>query len=85
MSMKLRPITCGIVGLILVSTTAVAKPVFMKEYAAYYKGSAPTCTTCHGTPPKLNAYGTALKATLKSAKVLTPAMFKACDAKAPKS
>jgi hypothetical protein len=77
--------TSALLGVILLGTTAVAKPVFMKQYAAYYKGSTPTCTTCHSTPPKLNVYGTALKTTLKSGKVLTPAIFKACDAKAPKS
>jgi hypothetical protein len=85
MIMKLRPITCAIVSLFLLSSTASAKPAFMKQYAAYYKGSTPTCTTCHGTPPRLNAYGTALKGALKSGRTLTPAMFKACDAKAPKS
>ena len=72
-------------GVLLLGSAASAKPVFMKQYAAYYKGSAPTCTTCHSTPPKLNVYGRALKRALKRGKALTPAMFKACDAKAPKS
>ena len=83
--MKFRPITCALVGMFLLSTTASAKPVFMKQYAAFYKGSAPTCTTCHTTPPRLNPYGTSLKGALKGGKALTPAIFKACDAKAPKS
>ncbi len=85
MSMKSCLITCALAGLFLVGTTAFAKPVFMKQYAAHYKGSTPTCTTCHGTPPKLNAYGAALKSALGGGRVLTPAIFKACEPKAPKS
>jgi len=85
MRMKTRALTCVLPGLLLLSGIASAKPAFVKEYAAYYKGRLPKCTTCHTKPPKLDAYGTALKGALKGGKVLTPAMFKACDATAPKS
>ena len=85
MSMKFRLVTCVLMGLFLLSATAFAKPAFMKQHAAYYEGSAPTCATRHGTPPGLNSYGTALRGALKGGKALTPAIFKASAAKAPKS
>ena len=84
MTLKSCLIPCTLLGLFLMSTTAFAKPAYKKQFAAYYPGSAPTCTTCHTKSPKLNAYGMALKAEMKGGKLLTPAMFKACDAKAPK-
>ena len=78
-------ITFALVLLPLVGTNVSSKPLFQKEYAAFYPGSAPMCKTCHTVKAKLNAYGISLKKALKGGKAITPAMFKASEAKRPKS
>jgi hypothetical protein len=85
MRTKLALIASLLAGALLLSTTASATLPLQKQYAEYYKGSKPKCATCHTTGPKLNEYGTALQKALKGAKVLTPAMFKACEALNPKA
>jgi hypothetical protein len=71
---------------LLVSATAFATVPMMKQYAAHYPDAPkPKCVLCHTTNPKLNEYGEALKKELKGAKVITPEMFKACEAKRPKA
>ena len=85
MRLRIGLVASVLPGLLLLASTVFAKPAFVKQYAAYYKGSTPTCTTCHSTPPRLNPYGVGLQKALKGGKVLTPAIFKASSAKEPKS
>jgi hypothetical protein len=65
--------------------TASATLPMMKQYAANYPDSKPKCLTCHVDKKELNEYGVALKKALNGAKVITPEMFKACEAKRPKA
>ncbi len=71
-------------GALLLSTTASATAPMGKQYAAHYECDPPKCTLCHVDKKTLNDYGDALKKALNGEKVITPAMFKACESKRPK-
>ena len=86
MRTKIGLIASLLAGALLLSSVAYATLPMSKQYTDYYpKDPKPKCTTCHEKTPKLNEYGTALKKALDGAKVITPDMFKACEAKRPKS
>ena len=69
---------------LLMSRTATASAPMGKQYAEYYEVEKPKCTVCHVDKKTLNDYGKALQKELKGEKTITPAMFKACEAKRPK-
>ncbi|MFN8586855.1 MAG: hypothetical protein U0704_03560 [Candidatus Eisenbacteria bacterium] len=69
----------------LLGGSASATTAMGKQYAAHYEVEKPKCTVCHVDKKTLNEYGEALQKALNGEKVLTPAMFKACEAKRPKS
>ncbi len=69
---------------LLLSRTATAGAPMGKQYAEHYQVEKPKCTLCHVDKKTLNEYGTALQKELKGEKVITAAMFKACEAKRPK-
>jgi hypothetical protein len=85
MRTKIRLSAALFAGMLLLSSAAYATLPMQKQYAANYPDSKPTCVTCHAKSPKLNEYGEALKKALNGARVITPEMFKACEAKRPKS
>lgn len=72
-------------GALLLSRSASATAPMGKQYAAHYECPPPKCTVCHVDKKTLNEYGEALKKELKGEKVITPAMFKACESKRPKA
>ena len=57
----------------------------LEQYAEYYGCERLKCAVCHVDKKTLNEYGKALKKALDGEKVITPAMFKACESKRPKS
>ncbi len=69
---------------LLLSSTASATAPMGKQYAEHYEVEKPKCTLCHVDKKSLNDYGEALKKALNGEKVITPAMFKACESKRPK-
>ena len=69
---------------LMLSRTASATAPMAKQYAEHYECEKPKCTLCHVDKKTLNDYGTALSKELKGEKVITAAMFKACEAKRPK-
>ncbi len=69
---------------LLVSRTATASAPMGKQYAEHYGVEKPKCTLCHVDKKTLNDYGKALAKELKGEKVITPAMFKACESARPK-
>ena len=73
-----------LLGALLASTAVQATTPMNKQYAEQYPEAKAKCTVCHVDKKTLNEYGEALKKELKGAKVITPEMFKACEAKRPK-
>ena len=73
-----------VLGALLGSTAVQATAPMNKQYAAQYPDEKAKCTICHVDKKTLNEYGEALKKELKGEKVITPAMFKACESKRPK-
>ncbi len=69
---------------LLVHATATATAKMGAQYAEHYQVEKPKCTLCHVDKKTLNEYGEALSKELKGEKVITPAMFKACESKRPK-
>lgn len=69
---------------LLVHTTATATAKMGVQYAEHYQVEKPKCTLCHIDKKTCNEYGEALARELKGEKVITPAMFKACESKRPK-
>lgn len=69
---------------LLMSTAVYATTPMQKQYAEYYPDAKAKCTVCHVDKKTLNEYGEALKKALNGEKVITPAMFKACESKRPK-
>lgn len=74
-----------LVGGLVTSTSVTASTAMQKQYAAQYPDAKAKCTVCHVDKKTLNEYGEALKKELNGAKDITPAMFKACESKRPKS
>lgn len=73
-------LACGL----LLGRAATASVPMGKQYAEYYECEKPKCTLCHVDKKTLNEYGKALAKALDGEKVITPAMFKACESKRPK-
>ncbi len=70
---------------VMLGGVAIASVPMGKQYAVYYECEKPKCTLCHVDKKTLNEYGKALAKALNGEKVITPAMFKACESKRPKS
>lgn len=82
---KMIGLMLGLLALaLLLNRTATASAPMGKQYADHYECEKPKCLLCHVDKKTLNDYGKALQKELKGEKVITPAMFKACEAKRPK-